>query len=257
MLIKFSIATKIAAVVITIALSLICVLAQQPKSASVAAVTTKADPEAYALLKTAHDARETWPSDFAGFTAELVFNDNGATTTGTFSYVPQTGVAARIEGLSDEAQKWLNNQLNSVLSHRRGGDFAKRDGAHPITFAEDDKSPLGRLVQLNDALKSSYRVRDGKVVEVTRTMGDERFTITVLETTPLPNGRYLPRHFTVTYFDAKTGTLKRTETFTDSYTKISEVWYPISRRVVRAENGRLIARVIEIKNPQLKSENKH
>lgn len=93
---------------------------------------------------------------------------------------------------------------------------------------------------------------EGKVVDVTRTMGDERFPITVLETTPVGDGKYLPRHFTVTYFDAKPGGVKRTEAFTDSYTKVGEVWLPISRRVVRAENGQIIACLVEVRNPQLK-----
>ena len=208
---------------------------------------TKADPAAYELLKEAHDARQVWPADFAGFSAELSFNDNGKITKGTLSY-EQKGVSLNVEGLDEETKRWLLNQLNSLLSHRRGGDFAKRDGANPITFGDDDKSPIGRLVELHDGFKSSYRVRNGKVVDVTRTIGGERFTISVLETTPVENNKYLPRHFTVTYFDAKTGTLKRTESFSDTHTKVGNLWFPSERRIIRAENGVISARVIEISN---------
>jgi hypothetical protein len=205
------------------------------------------------LLKEAHDARQVWPADFIGFNAEVAFNDNGKITTGKISYEQKTGVSLSIEGLEAEAKTWLTNQLNSLLSHRRGGDFDKRDGANPITFGEDDKSPTGRLVLLNDSLKSSYRVRDSKVVDVTRTIANEKFTISVLETTPVENGKYLPRHFTVTYFDAKTGLLKRTEAFSDTHTKIGNIWFPTLRRIIRAENGLVSARLIEISNFELKT----
>ena len=59
---------------------------------------TKADPAAYELLKEAHDARQVWPADFAGFSAELSFNDNGKITKGTLSY-EQKGVSLNVEGL--------------------------------------------------------------------------------------------------------------------------------------------------------------
>lgn len=226
------------------------------KSESKNEVATKAaikpDPAAYALLKDAHDARQVWPTDFPGFSAEVVFNDNGQLTKGKISYEQKSGVSLTIEGISPESKTWLVNQLNSLLSHRRGGDFAKRDGANPITFGEDDKSPIGRLVILNDSLKSSYRVRDNKVVDVTRTIAGERFTISVLETTSVENNKYLPRHFTVTYFDAKTGALKRTESFSDKHTKITDIWIPTERRVIRADNGVITSRVVEIHNCELK-----
>ncbi len=213
----------------------------------------KPDPVAYDLLKEAHDARQVWPVDFSGFNAEVVFNDNGKVIVGKLSYEQKSGVVLNVGEIDPESKTWLVNQLNSLLSHRRGGDFAKRDGANPITFGDDDKSPIGRLVILNDALKSSYRVRDGKVVDVTRTIAGERFTISVLETTPVENGKYLPHHFTVTYFDAKTGALKRTESFSDTHSKVSDIWFPTQRRVIRADNGVITARVIEIRNPQVKT----
>ncbi|KAF0225996.1 MAG: hypothetical protein FD167_4890, partial [bacterium] len=103
----------------------------------------KTDPGAYDLLKEAHDARQVWPVDFAGFTAEVVFNDNGKVIVGKLSYEQKAGVVLNVEEISPESKTWLVNQLNSLLSHRRGGDFAKRDGANPITFGEDDKSPIG------------------------------------------------------------------------------------------------------------------
>lgn len=214
----------------------------------------KADPAAYALLKAAHDNRQTFGPDFPGLTADVLFNDEGRLHRGTLRYRPgegRTGVTIGLDGAAPEAKAWLEGMVSNLLGHRRGGDFAKGDGQHPLTFGPDDHSPLGRLVLLNDALKSSYRVKDRIVTEVTRTMGDTRFTITVLETTPVEKGKYLPRHFVVTYFDRATGAIQRVQSYTDRYEKVAGIWLPTSRRVILADGGRMTTRIIELQNPRL------
>jgi hypothetical protein len=209
-----------------------------------------ADPKAYELLKSAQSARETFPANFAGFKAELICNDNGQVATGTIDYQPASGAKLAINGLSDEAHGWLTQQINSLLLHRRSRDFAEGDGRHPLSLAPDDQSPLGRRVVLNDKLKSSYRVRDGQTTEVDRTMGD-RIVITILATTSTGKGKYLPHNFVVNTFDDKSGALNRTDMFTDEFTQAEGIWLPASRRVITAEAGKLTARIITIRNPQL------
>jgi len=214
--------------------------------------TKKADPAAWSLLKSTRETSQNFPANFAGVTTEIVLNDNGKVAKGTLSYTVGKSGELKIEGLDEDTKGWLNDQAMSVIAHRRGGDFAKGDGRHPITFGEDDNSPIGRRVVLNDSMKSSYRIRNQQVAEVDRTMGADHFTITVLETTPVAGGKNLPRHFTVTYFDAKTGAIKRSEAFTDEYKLVDGVWFPASRRTVRAENGKVITRVIEFHNPRIR-----
>lgn len=211
----------------------------------------KADPEAWNLLKSAHDRRWTLPQDFPGLRGEVVYNDGGQVVEGTFTYAPKTGVVLELKDNSNQKPTWLQSQISNFLAHRRGGDFAKGDGSHPITFSEDmANNPLGRQVELNDGLHSSYRVQDKTVVEVTRTMGDSRFTITVLETQTVDDGRYLPRHFVVTYFHARSGAVQKTESFSDTFAKQGATWLPVSRRVVLAENGKVTARTFELRNLQ-------
>ena len=219
------------------------------------AQSEKADPAAWNLLKAAHETREVLPDTVKHISAQLSFNDNGEIKTGTVSYDGQNRAVIKIDGLSDEAKAWVDDQVNSVLAHRRNGDFNKGDGRHPITFAandKEDKSPLGRRLELHDSMKSSYRIKNRQVVEVARTMADDHFVITVLETTPTANGKFLPRNFVVNYFDAKSGALKRSEAFTDEYQKIDGIWLPASRRIVKAEAGKLVTRVLEFRNPQVK-----
>lgn len=213
---------------------------------------SKADPDAWGLLKLAHDSRYIVPNDFPGVEADVVFEDGNGAHSGKLTYTKSGYVQLQIEDTTDEAKSWLRGQLSNSFGHRRGGDFAKGDGRHPITFgAKGEETLLGRQVQLNDGLDSFYRVRDKVVTEVTRTMGDTRFTITVLEARWIPSGKYLPRHFVVSYFDVKTGALRRAESYSDVYAPVGGVWLPQSRCVTVAESGRITARRFVLKNARL------
>src|SRR5579862_9320674 len=57
----------------------------------------KADPAAYALLKEAHDNRDSFPPGFKGFTADIVVDDNGTVMKGTLTYAPGTKNALTLE----------------------------------------------------------------------------------------------------------------------------------------------------------------
>ena len=205
----------------------------------------KADPNAYSLLKVAHDNREVMGAELV-VEAGIVLNDNGKLYEGQLLYPVGKGCALEFAEITDTLLQWTKGQVNSVLGHRRGGEFAKGDGSYPVTFGAKDSSPLGLLVNLNDRLHSSYRVRNGQVTEVTRTMGDERFTITVLETRTIEGGKYLPKHFAVTYFNAKTGEILRSQQFSDTYQKVDGVWIPAQRRIVTAEKGTFQTRILEL-----------
>jgi len=237
-----------------LALFSIGAMAQATNSPSTAEAK-KADPAAWNLLKSARETSRKFPANFAGMTTDIVLNDNGKVAKGSLSYEAGKSVELKIEGLDEETKGWLNNQVINIIAHRRGGDFAKGDGRHPITFGEDDNSPAGRRVTLNDPMNSSYRVRNNQVAEVDRITGADHFIITMLETTKTPEGKSLPRHFTVTYFDAKSGAIKRSETFTDEYKLVDGVWFPVSRRMTRAENGKVITRITEFHNPRIRFNN--
>ena len=235
---------------------LLALLVFDVQAQNTAPLPPKADPEAWNVLKAARETRKVLPRTVKEVSAQLVFNDNGEIKTGTVTYDVNSQAIIKMDGLNDKAKAWVNDQVNSVLAHRRDGDFSKSDGRHPITFAADDKadkSPLGRRVELHDSMKSSYRIKHNQVVEVDRTMADDHFVITLLETMPTANGKFLPRNFVVNYFDAKTGIIKRSEAFTDEYQKIEGVWLPVSRRIVKAAEGKLTTRVLEFRQAQVET----
>lgn len=215
--------------------------------------TIKVDPLAYNLLRDARSTSQTFPTKFGGYSADFIYNEDGKIYNGTIDYTPKVAFKFDLKGLTGDANKKLEGEVSSLISHRSGGDFTKSDGKYPITFGTDDKNPLGRMVCLNDEMKSCYRVRDNQVVQVNRTMNGEFFTINILETTPTADGKFLPRQFTVTYFDEKTKAIKRTQFFTDKYEQIEGAWLPKMRRVITCENGATTVRVMEFQNFKLKT----
>lgn len=191
-----------------------------------------ANPEAYSLLKAAHETRQVMPADFAGFRCELILREGDHSWSGTVVYRRGAEIQVDLTELDPDRREWVRDQLLNVIGHRRGGDFASGDGRYPLELAQDDGNPFGRLVVLHDAMDSRYRVRDNKVLEVTRTAEGSRFTITVIETMEADAGKYLANHFLVSYRDASSGALQKVEGYRDSYAHVDGVWLPDSRTVV-------------------------
>ena len=191
----------------------------------------KADPAAYKLLESAHNNRQVMSDAFPGFTADVTFSNDGKEYKGSIRYKRGEESQVKFDGLEKDDNAWVQDQLLSIIGHRRGGDFAKGDGRHPLSLGAD-KNAFGQLINLNDQLQSSYRVRDNQVTEVTRVMGDTRFTISVIQTAKADDGKYLPQHFVVSYRDNKTGDLQEVQAFRDAYQKLGGAWLPLSRTVV-------------------------
>lgn len=206
----------------------------------------KADPAAYALLEDAHNHRQTFAPGFAGMTARIAFDDNGIVHTGAIRSDAQDNVIVDVAGLNASNKDWLEDQLENLIGHRRSGSFAQGEGQYPITFGPADHSPLGTQVVLHDPLQSSYRIRDHQLIDVTRTMGGMRFSITVLESEKTPSGKYLPHQFVVTYFNPDTGAIDHVDDYTDTFAWLAGNWLPASRRVITARNGGFTTRIITL-----------
>ncbi len=215
---------------------------------SVGSNVGKTDQAAYNQLKEAHENRESFPLTFGGYTADFTFSDNGKSYSGTFNYVPKVSLKLDVKDLGETETKFVNEAVSSLVAHRRNPDFTKAEGKYQINFGIDDGSPLGRLICLEDDSKSCYRVKNAKVSQVNRTIEGLFFTINVLEITPTENGHFLPKQFTVTYFDEKTKALKKSQSFSDEYVNEGGAWLPKSRRIITSENGNSTVKIMEFSN---------
>ncbi|GIW81957.1 MAG: hypothetical protein KatS3mg105_3764 [Gemmatales bacterium] len=207
------------------------------------------DPAASKLLAEARSARAVWEK-FPGFSADIEVNFDGVISRGR-AFVHANG-DVEIRDLDPDKARWARRIVGSLAGHRLSRPASRNT---PCAFADEQQDhPLGRaIVVLNDELHSSYRIKDRQIVEVNRTMGNRRFTITVLENKKNDEGRFLPAHYIVSYWDAKTGQLISTSASTQTWRRLSGFDLPLSCRVVTADE-KIMTRTLTFSNHQLLGE---
>jgi hypothetical protein len=209
---------------------------------------TDADAEAVTTFQRALAARATW-EQFPGFSADVAGNVDGRAFSGKAKIAASGEVALELdEGV---VKPWVEEQLQSLVNHRLP---APKGGNPPILrFADQDKaSPLGRLLIFDGGqFASSYRVLDDRITVVNRQLGRQNMTITVLDDAKNAEGKQLPRSYTVQYWNADDGTLERTESISNRWTRVGRYDLPASIIVTAATKAGLSVRSIQFSNHQL------
>src|SRR5262249_44674529 len=207
---------------------------------------TAADPDAVALFQEAIAARAMW-RDFPGFVANITGKVGDRPFKGTVTVDSKGGVDVNVD--DDVAHDGVNDQMDSIVLHRRAADG--KDSKPPVLrFADADTDhPLGRLVIFEGGrMASTYRVKHKQIMVVNRHMGKETFTITVLDNTQNAEGQFLPRSYTVQYWDAATGALKRTESVQERWRRVGKWDLPESRTMTTASAAGLSVRSFTLSN---------
>lgn len=227
-------------------------------SDTTAIATTTAPGAAHAILKDAHGRSYRFPEGFHGFTADVTITraagDEVTTASGTATVAGPRAIQVALAG--DEALAgWVKQELASMAGHRWPTSYEESDGRYELTLGEDSDHPLGpELTFQNDPFSSAYRVVDGAISQVTRSMGPMRFTITMLRHEPAADGRALPSEFTVSYWNTKEGRLVRADGYRDRYTEVDGVSVPAERTVITAEDGGFTTHRMAIANVRLLTE---
>jgi hypothetical protein len=182
-----------------------------------------ADAAAVAIFEEAIAARASW-KDFPGFTATISGNLDGRRFDGTVS-IDAKGTVLFTDNDPNREESvagWVREQLESIVLHRLARPASPDRPKFILRFGEDRTDhPLGRLLVFDGGkFASSYRVKDRQIMVVNRHMGKENMTITILENDKNPDGLFLPRSYTVQYWDAATGSLTRTESFQDRWQRV-------------------------------------
>jgi hypothetical protein len=193
------------------------------------------DTEAVALFEEALATRSQW-KNFPGFKAQIAGVVDDRPFDGSVT-VDATG-AVNFQTSESTAEPWVKDQLESIAMHRiaSSSDSARSDAKPVLRFADDQtQHPLGRLLLFEGgSFASSYRVKDKQIMVVNRRMGRQNMTITVLDNDRNAEGLYLPRSYTVQYWDGDSGTLQRTETIQDRWTRVGTWDLPASHTVTNA-----------------------
>lgn len=217
----------------------------EPAAASVAN-----DPAAPEAMRAAHDAGYRFPAGFHGFAASVAaISSVDGTTHDRSGEVIVRGpreIDLQLDGPEDLVG-WTRQELASMAGHRWPTPYDQADGRWSLTFAEPIEGPLGRKIAVHgDPFQSAYRLRDGRIGQVIRTIGTTSFTITILSHAPTPDGRFLPAEFTVSYWDTGTGRLDRSDAYSDRYLEVDGVQLPASRRVVTAQDSGFSVRELRL-----------
>ncbi|MBY0522638.1 MAG: DUF3386 family protein [Gemmataceae bacterium] len=197
-----------------------------------------ADAAAVTRFEEALAARASW-KDFPGFSARIAGNLDGRPFEGSIDIDAKGKVTFLDDDVSrgESVGPWVQDQLESIVLHRLARPSGDR--AKPVLrFGETkDDHPLGRLLIFDGGkFASSYRVKDKQVLVVNRHAGKENMTITVLDNDRNTEGLFLPRSYTVQFWDAATGELKRTETVQDRWQRVG-TWDLPARRIVSTATG--------------------
>ena len=178
--------------------------------------TKGADPKAVQLFQDAMGARASW-AKFPGFAADIKANVDGRTWSGSATISAKGEV--KITEEDEVATPWVRDQLESLVMHR----VARPRGETPVLRFADNKAdhPLGRLLVFEGGtFASSYRVKDRQIMVVNRSMGKLNMTITVLDNDLNAEKKFLPRSYTVQYWDASSGNLQRTESIQNRWARV-------------------------------------
>lgn len=222
--------------------------------------------DADAMMATAHASAYRLPAGFAGFSARVRATTSDGHASGTVVIASPDEIVVVLHGStedkgasSDPIKAWVSKELASMVAHRWHQPYALADGRWPKTIDADTGHPLGRVIRLvGDPFSSSYRVLDGQVTQVDRTMGAVRFVIAIHSRSISPDGRSLPGVFTASHWHTGSRRLVRSDAFVDTFATIGHsseqaIVLPGGRRVVSADDAGLATRVLELTEHQLLS----
>lgn len=210
------------------------------------------------LLQDARARRATFPDDqFHGFTAAVTFREDGHSFTGHVLVKTIRDITLDLPGASQESLDWLRGVLAMNIAHRleRSGGMPVPTN-YPVFIAEGEENALGvKIVFEGDPLGSSYRIQDGVITEVHRQMHGSCFTITTLDTITTEDGRNLPEHYVVTYFNPETGHLSGVAQYTERYVLVGGIHLPNFIRIIETnQEGSTTVRSVELHDHALLSD---
>lgn len=207
-------------------------------TATVALGDSSDEVPATELLSQARASRAVW-EDFPGFTASLRLHVDNKSETGQITVDEDGNV--ELTGFATLADGFVQQQLDSLVMHRMPG--SSFDDA--ATFAaEDGEHVLGRLIELNEpSMGSVYRIGENVVTEVNRSMGRQRFTISVLDVYWNADHKYVPHVYTVSFWNNESGNLETSHTYFHEWKQLESFDLPERFIVVTtAPNRRSVLR---------------
>lgn len=213
----------------------------------------KADPRAMALMDEAIRNRYMWSPSVTGVSGKFVYEADGRRAEGSFNSVlrKRGGLTITVDKVTDLPSATpdpkaaapadaVKGHIGSLILHRTpapAGAPARAQDPMTVVVEDEERGPL--LLVLGDPLASSYRVKDGRLVQVNRHMGEQRFSIDVTGFATVSDGRGFTTAYTITWWDAVTGKRAERQTYTaDGLFDQGGQVFPKSEKVVTEKDGK-------------------
>ncbi len=196
----------------------------------------RADRSARELLRSALMKRYTWDAGFPGFSGAWELTGTGSTpVSGRFEVRPDLTV--HVEAPDDQARAVMRNEISSFITQRKPLAFDETYGR--TTFARSATRPDGStvIVAVGDPLATTYTIRGGDVVEISRSMGRLSYTARELRTIATGDGRTITAEYDVIYTSNEDQSQIAVERTVDTYENRNGWWLPTGRRTERTEAG--------------------
>lgn len=205
-----------------------------PSAASSGAVAE--DRNVRETIRQALGKRYTWNAAFPGFRGTAVLTEDGKPPVrGSFVVAPDLSV--RIDAADDQSKATLQNEISSFITQRKNIPFDLVYAG--TTFVKGATRPDGAIVisAAGDPVATTYTVKDGELVEVSRSMGRLSYAARDRQKFETEDGRTITVEYDVAYRSNETGKEISVERTRDSYTRLGGYWVPIGRRVIRSSDG--------------------
>ncbi|CAA9575282.1 hypothetical protein AVDCRST_MAG81-2163 [uncultured Synechococcales cyanobacterium] len=182
------------------------------------------------IFRTAYDRRYTWDEQFPGYAADVSLRYGKTLYHGLIRVNPDLTVS--VLQLKDEAVRQLvTEQLQMVAIHHRRVPFEALHGQHTFEVVDTDQTGTVEIQELGDQLDSYYKIRDQKITQVNRRMGDIAVTVNTLGFFTPPEG-YLVAHYESIFYNPQTGDELEKQDVRDIYDKVGQ-YYLLTRRYIR------------------------
>jgi hypothetical protein len=199
------------------------------------------------MMKRAHDARAAW-KDFSGFKADVGVSAGSNRVDGTVVVSAEGKVAFHLA--DSKLAEWATEDLQSLVNHRLPGGSREYD----VAFVKGERpNALGRLIRFNDnRMHSVYRVRYNLITEVHRTMDAQKLMINVVDVQWNKEKKILPRTYTVSWTDVKTGEVSSMQVVNNRWVRIDKIDLPIRiLKIINKEDGGREVHEIRLANHEL------
>ena len=168
--------------------------------------------------------------DFPGYEAEVSVTYNRQIYQGRVRVTPDYRIDI-YNMAREDARNYALEQLNQSHAQHRPESFdTAHDGSH-FQLVSTDARGVSTVEERGPDIDATYRIRDNRIVEVTRHIGDFDVTVKTLATIQ-PAAGYLPTEYREVIRDRTTNEVISARDVRDYYMKVSQ-YFLLHRRLMR------------------------